>query len=453
MIRPLALPLTVLTTLSLAAAPAVAHAQEERGAAWTFLIYGAADNDADGHMFRFISDVRAALAGHAGVEVVLFMDRHDEHSDDAQVLGADFTGGRLYRLTGGGAERLAGDAELPEARLDADWEADSGSPETLGAFVRYGKRRFPARHTALLIYSHADGLTMCPDEKSQSEIDLADFPARAGEGAEVDWTGLELCNMGGFEIAYSWRPGNGGFSTGVLVAIPNAGPPLDWARILARFTPELSPLELGKIAIEEGGRGRLAAAEQDPERAERMAHESVACYDLARIADAKRAWDRFAAALAAVPEARQVLSSLRDGGESAVINYVDGGFKGEHAFVDAVALARRAEEAAQLPEPARAAARAAREALDAAVVDSFAMRAYAGFVPGENGIFVAFPDGAASTGYYGKTLVWSKYAWYPRCAFGKDGATPGDGVVTSWFELLDLWFDQSEEGGVNGVKP
>jgi hypothetical protein len=196
-------------------------------------------------------------------------------------------------------------------------------------------------------------------------------------------------------------------------------------------------------------------AKEHPELSEELGHESVACYDLARIGAAKSSWDAFASALAAAPEAERVLSELRDGRERGpVLNYVDGGFKGGRAFVDAAALARRAEEATPLPEPARAAARAARQALDAAVLDSFAMGAYADFVPGESGLFIAFPDGAYhGNGYTDRSLVWSKYAWYPLSPFGRDGATPGDGKVSNWFELLDAWFDEGEGGGVNGVLP
>ena len=53
----------------------------------------------------------------------------------------------------------------------------------------------------------------------------------------------------------------------------------------------------------------------------------------------------------------------------------------------------------------------------------------------------------------GNVLVWSMYPWYATCAFGRDGATSGDGAVTNWFELLDRWFDTGEGGGVNGVAP
>jgi clostripain len=427
----------------------------ETDRAWTFLIYGAADNDADGHMFEFIRDVRAALAGHKGVEVVLFMDRHQAHSDEAETLGEDFTGARIYRLTGGGAERLSGGEVFPEIRLDTEWEADSGDPATLDKFLRFGKTSFPARHHALLIYSHADGVTMCPDEGNQTEMSLAEFPRKVGADCAVDWTGLELCNMGGFESAYSWRPGSGGFSTEYLVAIPNAGPPLDWARILAGFKPEMTPRELGLLAIEEGGAGRLAFAQEHPGMADLSSHESVACYDTKLLEQAKRAWDQLAAALAQDQAARKVMGELRGPGpRGTVMNYSDGRFQGEHAFVDAVDLARRAADAKELSEPARTAAAEARDALAEAVIASFGMSGYEGFVPGENGITIAFPEGNARTGFFGNSeIVWSKYPWYATCAFGRDGAKSGDGAVTNWFELLDQWFDEGAGGGVNGVSP
>ena len=34
---------------------------------------------------------------------------------------------------------------------------------------------------------------------------------------------------------------------------------------------------------------------------------------------------------------------------------------------------------------------------------------------------------------------------YGRWAFLEDGATPGNGVVENWFELLDAWFDDTSD--------
>jgi len=418
--------------------------------AWTFLIYGGADNNADGHMFGFIQDVRAAFARFPEVELILFMDRHARYSDDASVLGEDFTGARLYRLTGGAAERLAGGKEFPEMTLDGDTEVDSGHAATLGKFLRFGLAHYPAARTGLLIYSHADGVTMCPDESEGSAMDLASLGGRLGGACAVDFTGLELCNMGSFENAYAWRPGSGSFSTEVLLAIPNAGPPLDWEAILAGFTPDMDARQLGRMAIEAGGAARRAAAAEDPGHAQDSAYEACACLDLSLVEAAKQAWDAFAVALAGVQDGARVLAELRGPGPRGhAIDYVGGHFAQAGAFVDAVDLARRAAAAEDLPEPVRAAAAAARRALDAVVLDSFAMPGYSGFVSGENGLAIACPDGLepATGGFRAGDSVWSQCDWIGRSPFGRDGATPNDGRVSNWAELLDHWYDTEQSVG------
>jgi clostripain len=41
---------------------------------------------------------------------------------------------------------------------------------------------------------------------------------------------------------------------------------------------------------------------------------------------------------------------------------------------------------------------------------------------------------------------------YGHWSFLADGATPDDGEIDNWFELLDCWFDDTSEdpGGFNG---
>jgi len=430
-----------LAAMPLQDAPAAAP---ER--AWTFFVYGAADNNADGHMFEFIADLRRTLAGRPGVELILFMDRHEHHSKDARALGEDFTGARLYRLGPDSAERLDGGAEFPAARRDAEWEADSADPATLGQFLRFGKARFPARHHALLIYSHANGITMCPDEATDTEMDVAGLGPDSCAGAEVQWTALELCNMGSFDVACQWRPGRGGFGTDYLVAIPNAGPPLDWARIFARFDPAMTPRELSLLAIAEGGAGRRAFAQAHPERAAEVAHEAVAAYDLSAAAAAKSAVGRFAAAAGRDPQARATLEGLRGG----LLNYCGGDFRAATAFVDLPDLLAQAAASEKLSDETRAAARAALKAVDALVLDSFAMDGYPGFAPGRNGAFIPFPDGAApvQSGELGRASLWRQYSWYAAwdsaqahpAGAGEPEIGSGSRAVASWYQLLDSWY-------------
>ncbi len=441
---------------------------------WTLLVYGGADNNADGPLQRFLDSVRKALDDDPGLELVVFVDRSPGFSHEAELFGEDFAGARLYRLRRDAAERLDGGPELSLVTLDGDAELDFADARTLARFVEWGKRRFPARRTGLLIYSHADGRSMCPDETSERSMGIAELSDALGARSSLDFLALELCNMGGIEIAYQWRPGTPDaprFGADVLVAIPNAGPPLDWDRAFERIRSPghagragaatldpaaMTAADFGRLVVEEGRRGRELAAE----RRDGMRHEAAACYDLRAAQDAKRAVDALARALAA-SGAREAFKSLRDPAmpaEHAPMNYTDGG-----PYVDLFDLARRLAGDEAFPPPVRAAAEAVQVAVDRLVVASFGMSSYAGFEPGRNGVFIVLP--ASEPG------ILREFGWYTplepaapaggrgerdygRWAFLADGGTPGDGVVQTWFELLDLWYDDADErGGSNGYRP
>jgi clostripain len=328
-----------------------------------------------------------------------------------------------------------------------------------------------------LIYSHANGQTMCPDEQSKHDLGIAQVTDVVSERESVDFLALELCNMAGIEIAYQWRPGNGGFSANTLVAIPNAGPPLDWNRAFARIRspghattaegPTLDPAvmtaeDFGRLVIEEGEKGRREAAKRRPER---VAHEAAACYDLHAAEDVKRAVDAFVVALAHA-NAKEIMGELRGPGQHAtVMNYV-GGELGSRAYVDLFDLARRAAGCERLDAASRAAAREVMDEVDQLVLASFGMSGYPGFAPGQNGVFINFPDGdAMRPGPLGSpTRVWAAYSWYTpnrghdvneygHWAWCADGAVEGNGVVENWFELMDSWYDTLENGGANGYRP
>src|SRR5262245_41726814 len=307
--------------LLLASAPALATAQRpapEKGAeptaatrAWTILVYGGADNNADGPVLEFLDQVRKAIDDDPGIELLLFVDRSEKYSDFDGMPGGDFTGARLFRLHANSAERLSGGEELPDITLEGDAEADSADADNLRRFIDWGKAHYLAKRTGLMIYSHANGRTMCPDEESGRDMGIPELSQVLGEKESLDFMALELCNMGGIEISYQWRPAKGRFGSDVLLAIPNAGPPLDWDRAFARIRSkghEQSPLpgpyldpatmtaaDFGALVIEEGKRGRELALKEHP----RAVHEAAGCYDLRRAEGVKKAVDALALALAA----------------------------------------------------------------------------------------------------------------------------------------------------------
>ncbi len=444
---------------------------------WTFLIYGAADNNADGPILSFLDDVRQAWDDDPGIEMLLFLDRSREFSNDATALGEDFTGARLYRLRKDSAERLAGGEEFPEMTLDSEFECDSGNPENLRKFISFAKRHYPARRYGLMIYSHADGIAMCPDEESGTEMGIPELTEVLGEDEAVDFLGLELCNMGGIEIAYQWRPGNGGFYAETLVAIPNAGPPLDWGRAFARvrspssevplsqgqFDPaHLTAEQFAKLLIEEGGKGRLEHVERHPQDAERARFEAVAAYDLFGADAVKEAVDQWAIQLSAT-NAKDVMMAVRGPGSAGCVMNYTGSELADRPYVDLYDLARRCASHDEFAPEAREAAQVVMESLDEFVLASFAMSGYEGFAPGKNGVFIVLPgEESVSRGMPGSSR-WSQFDWYTpleasrstrgsgRWAWCADGAEPANGTVENWFEMLDQWFD-GERAGSNGYR-
>jgi clostripain len=425
------------------------------------MIYAAVDNNAeeDGNFFAFLDGVRAAFADDPGLEIVLFIDRSTKYSTNATSLGEDFADTRLYRVRSGTSTRLAGGAEYPEITLNGSFEADSADPVNVKKFVAFSKSRFPAKRYGLLLYGHADGRAMCPDEQSRTEMGFAQLTNVVSEAQSVDLMGLELCNMGGIEIAYQWRPGTGRFSARTLVAIPNAGPAMDWARVFRRVRSggatapggakavdpaTMSDRDFGALIVEEGGAGR---------REMKLEHEAVASYDLSKAAGVKAAVDAWAVALAE-SDAKETLEELRGpGADGFALNYVRDRVKNA-PFIDLHDLAARAAASERLDEKTRAAGRAVAAAVDDLVVASFGGSELPRFRAGTSGIWIVFPDGDAiiERGPRRGARLWSLCDFYSplpvagvygRLAWCKDGASAANGKVENWFELLDRWFDDA----------
>src|SRR5688572_22779910 len=142
----------LVASLSLSAVPSLAPAQEAKPLKpWTILVYGGADNNADGPILFFLDQVRKAIDDDPGIELLLLLDRNEKFSDDAQILGEDFTGARLYRLRKDSAERLSGGKEFPELTLGDDAELDTADGDNVRRFIAWGKAHYPAQRMGLMI--------------------------------------------------------------------------------------------------------------------------------------------------------------------------------------------------------------------------------------------------------------------------------------------------------------
>ena len=111
--------------------------------------------------------------------------------------------------------------------------------------------------------------------------------------------------------------------------------------------------------------------------------------------------------------------------------------------MDLYDLARRIAGCDRLPERIRESAKEVMATLEPFMLASFGMSGYQGFEAGKNGVYIVLPSGTPG--------CWQRFRWYTPLtgaakargglSFLRDGATPGNGMVENWFELLDSWFN------------
>src|SRR5215213_9773736 len=107
---------------------------------WTIMLYMAGDNDLDNFGISDLREIRR-IGSNEQVQVIAELDRSGP-----------------TRLT----KRywLKNDAVSPTLKNDVVQEleeSDSGSPEQLTAFIRWGMEEFPAQHYFVILWSHGAG--------------------------------------------------------------------------------------------------------------------------------------------------------------------------------------------------------------------------------------------------------------------------------------------------------
>ncbi len=481
--------------------PAAADASPAAIAEWTVLLLAAVDNSAEESFMGDLATLRSAMADDTGVQVVLLIDRSPKFNDDATVLGEEFADTRLYQVTHAAAIRLDGTPELPQITRDSRFEANTGDATLVHQFLRFGKRSFPARHYALVFYTHGGGASLAPDNGSDDdEIWTGELSAALTEADSVDLLGFDVCSMGGVEDAYEWRRRPGAFGADVMVASAPATAPWPYHRIFGRLrkpgTPvqdlvalremvdptqpklrgaldpaTLSALDFGRLIVGELELHREWAAKKRGGTV--FMHESWASYDLSTVADLKLAIDDLAVELAegeskSLVDSKDAVELIRgSNADHATMRYFDGALQGWLAepYFDVYELACHIAGADDLGQRVHDAANLVAENADAVVDCSFGRQQYPGFEPGHHGLYITFPDGDAKlfpSGRHWQRLQWlnanrvgdGKRGGFGCYAFCRDRANPGDGLVQNWFELLDAWFDEDngESGGVNGYR-
>lgn len=471
----------MLLVFSLAVGPTTCQAkisQTTSTTSWTTLIYAGVDSSSEGHILPHLTALAELSKIQQQGKIVLFIDRASGHSDDDKVFGENFDDARLYELKAGEWIRLAGSPEFPEITIDSDFEANSGSPETLRKFIQFGKRHAPADKFALIIFGHGECRFVCPDESSPNpKRNEADDPLYVSEITEhiesdcsVDFLWMDVCSFGSIENAYQLRPGTGRFSASVMLASPPVSTPLPMADILNHVGILGEQSEEKSLPSNANQFGSLAFEQTRDHLKKRFFHgyrEVWGLYDLTAVEKVKTAMDKLACSLSEL-DSKPMLTALRGTGRKPpTLNYMRS--RKDESLMWLVApnfdlfdLAQRISASTDFNKQVTKNAEEVEAAVDELILDSVAGGAYPKFQAGQNGIYVVFPDGEK---IWRDQPHWQYFQWYcpndrseVRYSYGKyawssDGAQPGNRKVENWFELLDSWYDNNDaNGGLNEYK-
>jgi len=156
-------------------------------AAWTILIYMAADNGLNNNALEDIQEMTTAQFSDE-INVIVQIDESEDSASPAA---------KRYKILPGKQELISDLGEI-----------DSGDPATLTHFADWGFDKYPAEGKALFIWGHGNGWydaynKFCPDHESSSSISVPDgefYDAMHKIDAHLDILGLDACNMLTLEV-------------------------------------------------------------------------------------------------------------------------------------------------------------------------------------------------------------------------------------------------------------
>lgn len=487
----------------------IGNDRHEKATAWTFMVYMGADNNLESELLSDINEMQQGMQYAEGINLIVFIDRSAAFDSDYYVLGENFSGGKMYRITADETCELYGQKYLPECRPENTYDVNSGDAEILKRFIQFGKKYYPAEKYALIISSHGGGAmkkrsaigTGDSTNSSSTREVVGDYPENdwiytaevtdvLTEAESVDFLGYDACFMGSAEVAYQYRPDNGSFSADVMAASPASewGYGWDFVRILSRIrsgggtssetadivtegtgieyekyydATEMTALHLGGIIVEEYYDQLIDY--------NALSDQTMSCYDLSKAADVKAKVDALAkllAGLGAVGKENVLdlgLASSYENSAVAMHYFTSDSEVPYFPFFDIYDLAARIENISGISSDISTAARNVQSVVDEMVVYSFGGSVFAAdsfyggeFQQGKNGLHIYFPY----RGDFEEFGLWyyptdtssfsSIYKGYGKLSWCADGATAGNITVENWFELLDDWMDS---GNSNGYAP
>ncbi|GAA0738526.1 clostripain [Clostridium oceanicum] len=470
----------------------------------TIMYYCDADNNLESSLLSDIQEMKTGYQDNPNLNLVGLVDRTPEYTNNKSVLGENFSDTRLYKIEHNKTTRLSGKNEFPEITLKGNYEANMGDPNVLKKFINYCKANYKADKYVLIMSNHGGGAreklkidpnlkkAICWDDTNDSDcLYMAEISDNLTSKESVDVLAFDACLMGTAEVAYQYKPGNGGFSADSLVAsAPSVwGAGFKYDKILSRiksgnqvsnendsilggkektFDPEtITNKELGALFVEEQKDSTKNSVYGDDQQ--------LSYYDLTKADEVKNEIDKLAVNLSKENEKAEV-EKLRGSKDTDVklMHYFDENEQDDWAsypYFDVYDLCEKISQGKNFSKETKLLATNCMNKIDEMIGYSFGNSNYQGFKEGKNGLSIFMPDGKGKylfKDYFGRTIGSSSYfklqTWYNsidtakadmppygKLRWCKDGQNSKVNKVGNWFELLDSWFDNSNDskGGVN----
>ncbi|MDQ7821577.1 MAG: clostripain-related cysteine peptidase [Candidatus Eremiobacteraeota bacterium] len=244
-------------------APGSPPAPEEKE--WTVLYYFAGNNAISDDMIKKISRLEAvgsdgnvnvaAQLGRASNSEVLpggnrfFIEKHTDKIPEQEEPRMPWKASSTQLLKN----------MLHSKPVESLGPTDMSNPDTLADFVAWGMKKYPSKHTLVVVMDHGYGFLGSPDDNEVkhtmtiNEMSLAMRKAQDLTGKKVDIIGFDTCLMAQAEVAYQLRD-----AAGYLVATEEIEYPLGWpeAKIVKHMKDDaqagpLSAEECAQIIVEE----------------------------------------------------------------------------------------------------------------------------------------------------------------------------------------------------------
>jgi len=363
--------------------------------------------------------------------------------------------------------------------LESLAEPNMGSAAELATFIDYAKENYPAENYALILWNHGGGVRsvkhddnltkeICIDDTDDDVLYIGEIKDYLDSSHSVDFLGMDACLMGFVEVAYEFRPNTGDFGADAITFSPASeqGDGWEYDAIFSRLSGQSGTDSDGhpyySIDTLSANQFATVAAQEYEDAWSGNSWETQTAVNLTQIAAVKSAADDFAMT---IKDYQTQVENIRGAvGTGNLLAYfiesnVDEWFA--YAGFDLYELAEQVRDE-NLSTTVNNAADDLMDAIDDAVLYSFAQSSYdgygTGFEGGKNGLAIFFPDGDED---YGDNPYWAVQHWYNGVSHSDYASwwgspdspdygaldfctSDGDGTVESWFELLQYWFNPSD---------